>query len=46
MKIRITFPKYAEYQNQLVLERWIPWVQVYGEKETDESSSTSTAKSP
>ena len=46
VKIRVTFPKYAEYQNQLVLERWSPWVQVYGEKEEDPSSSTATAKTP
>lgn len=42
VKIRVTFPKYAEYKNQLVLERWIPWKQVYGEKEDQDSQ---TAKS-
>ncbi|MBL8857381.1 MAG: prepilin-type N-terminal cleavage/methylation domain-containing protein [Planctomycetes bacterium] len=39
VKIRITFPKYAEYPNELVLERWIPWKQVYGDTEADSSSS-------
>lgn len=48
VKIKITFPKYAEYSNELILERWMPWEQVYGVEDADgkkkaNSSSTSTA---
>jgi prepilin-type N-terminal cleavage/methylation domain-containing protein len=35
VKIRVTFPKLGEYQNQVILERWMPWAQVYGETEED-----------
>lgn len=41
VKIRVTFPKYGEYSNELILERWMPWEQVYGV----EDDSTTTAKS-
>lgn len=33
VKIKITFPKIREFPSELVLERWIPWKQVYGEEE-------------
>lgn len=54
VKIRVTFvPKIrvgeTELKNELVLEEWMPWKQVYGEKEeeppTSEGASTSTASS-
>lgn len=46
VKVRVTFPKYAEYPNELVLERWIAWEQVYGtEDESSTTSGTSTASS-
>ena len=47
VKIKITFPKLAEYKNELILERWIPWTQVYGETEEDgtKTSKSSTAGS-
>ena len=35
VKIRITFPLLSEYSNQLELERWIPWDQVYEDEEED-----------
>ncbi len=44
VKIRITFPKFAEYQNEQVFENWIPWAQVYGDADTN-SKSTKAAKS-
>ena len=28
--IRVIFPKLGEQQNEITLERWIPWEQVYG----------------
>ena len=36
VRIRISFPQLIEYTNQLELERWIPWNQVYGEEEDEE----------
>jgi prepilin-type N-terminal cleavage/methylation domain-containing protein len=44
VKIRVTFPKFAEYQNEQILEQWIPWAQVYGDADTN-SKSTKAAKS-
>ena len=36
--IQVVFPKFTEEPNELVLERWIPWEQVYG-SEDDEGSA-------
>ena len=36
VQIKITFPKIQEYKNELILERWIPWDQVYGPPEDEE----------
>jgi prepilin-type N-terminal cleavage/methylation domain-containing protein len=44
VKIRITCPKFAEYQNEQIFEQWIPWEQVYGDAETN-SKSTKAVKS-
>lgn len=33
VRVRITFPRYGELPNQILLERWIPWEQVYGPDE-------------
>ena len=33
VRIRVTFPKLGEAKNELVLERWIAWEQVYGAAE-------------
>lgn len=41
VKIRITFPKIQEFQNELVLEQWFPWTQVYGEKDQQQNGSAS-----
>ena len=35
IRVRVTFPVLSEYSNQLELERWIPWDQVYGEEEDE-----------
>jgi prepilin-type N-terminal cleavage/methylation domain-containing protein len=35
IRVRVTFPVLSEYSNQLELERWIPWDQVYGEDEDE-----------
>jgi len=33
VRVRVSFPKFGEYKNELILERWIPWEQVYGPSE-------------
>ena len=38
VRVRVTFPKVQEVSNELVLERWIPWKQVYGETEEEEGA--------
>lgn len=43
VKIKITFPKIREFTNELILERWIPWKQVYGESEKDKDAAASKA---
>ena len=35
IRVRVTFPILSEYSNQLELERWIPWDQVYGVDEDE-----------
>jgi hypothetical protein len=36
VKLRIQFPKVRELSNELILERWVRWAQVYGEEEEEE----------
>jgi type II secretory pathway pseudopilin PulG len=43
VKIRVTSPRIQEFSNELVLEQWFPWVQVYGEKEEDSKNPTAAA---
>ncbi len=33
IRVRVTFPRVLEFSNELTLERWMPWKQVYGEAE-------------
>jgi len=33
VRIKVTYPRFGERENSFVLERWIPWEQVYGSKE-------------
>ena len=35
VRIRVLFPRTTEQKPELVLERWIPWDQVYGPSEED-----------
>jgi prepilin-type N-terminal cleavage/methylation domain-containing protein len=35
VRIRVTFPKLGEAKNELVLERWVAWEQVYGATEAE-----------
>ena len=38
VKMRITFPILSEYSNEIEMERWIPWEQVYEEEEGDDAN--------
>jgi prepilin-type N-terminal cleavage/methylation domain-containing protein len=38
VRIRVVFPQFTELEAQVVLERWIPWEQVYGPSEEDEDA--------
>lgn len=37
VKIRVDFPLLSDFPNELILERWIPWEQVYGPPEEQEA---------
>ncbi|MCY2961508.1 MAG: type II secretion system protein [Planctomycetota bacterium] len=43
IRIRVTYPKIREFENELTLERWIPWKQAYGEAEGDNASKNAKA---
>lgn len=43
VRVRVTFPKIREFTNELTLERWIPWAQVYGEAEGENASKNAKA---
>lgn len=49
VKIKVTFPtieiEKEQMKHELVLEEWIPWKQVYGEKEDDKSKSSTSSSS-
>lgn len=45
VKVRVTFPKYEAYTNELILERWVPWVQVYGTEDETGSKTASNGTS-
>ncbi len=33
VRIRVTFPKFGEFPNEFIMERWMPWEQVHGSEE-------------
>lgn len=33
VRVKVTYPAIREFPHEVVLEQWIPWVQVYGEDE-------------
>ena len=41
VRVKVTFPPLREFSSDVVLERWIPWAQVYGEDE--ETTDTAPA---
>jgi hypothetical protein len=43
VRVRVTFPQIREYANEVTLERWIAWKQVYGEAESEVGSDNANA---
>lgn len=43
IRVRVTSPPIREFTNEVTLERWIPWKQVYGEAEGDNASRNARA---
>ena len=41
VRIRVTTPQLRDYENQLTLERWMPWALVYGEEEEEDLGTSS-----
>ena len=39
IKVRVTFPKLRDFKNELILERWMPWEQVYGSEEDEDGAN-------
>lgn len=33
VRVKVTYPAIRDLPNEFILERWIPWVQVYGEED-------------
>jgi prepilin-type N-terminal cleavage/methylation domain-containing protein len=46
VRIKITFPQLSERPNSLVLERWIPWAQVYGNEEGTSDAASQAGEPP
>jgi type II secretory pathway pseudopilin PulG len=46
VRVRVTFPKIQQLKNELSLERWMPWEQVYGpdEESRDKGSEVSSGE--
>lgn len=39
VKIRVVFPASSDFSNELILERWMPWEQVYGPSDEEDTPS-------
>jgi len=44
VRIKVFYPQLGERPNSLVLERWIPWEQVYGASEDGKSAKTGVSE--
>ena len=40
VRVRVEFPQFSEFTNELILERWIPWKQIYGEEEGSDTGES------
>jgi prepilin-type N-terminal cleavage/methylation domain-containing protein len=45
VRIRVTFPQFTEQKAEVILERWIPWEQVYGPSEEDKAAAATEGAS-
>jgi hypothetical protein len=43
IRIRVTYPKYSDMENELTLERWVPWDQVYRPEEGEDGDEAAPA---
>jgi hypothetical protein len=43
IRIRVTYPKYSNLENELTLERWIRWDQVYRPEENEDGEEAAPA---
>lgn len=46
IKVRVTYPKVRTFPSELVLEAWVPWVEVYGEDEEEETELGAAGAAP
>lgn len=46
VRVRVRFPRISDAKNELVLERWVPWEQVYGEAEDQTTQPLDGGESP
>lgn len=42
VKLRIRYPKIRQFENEIILERWVRWAQIYGEEEEEEEVPTAS----
>lgn len=45
VRIKVVFPRYGNFGNELILERWILWEQVYGVEEEEEGQDSGSGAS-
>ena len=45
VKVRVTHPRLGGFTNTIDLERWVPWAQVYGPEEGEETAAPSETPS-
>jgi len=45
VRVKVTFPKLEQFTNEVILERWVPWRQVYGQDEEDLEAAQETGVS-
>ncbi len=46
VRIRVTFTKLKDFSNELTLERWVPWQEIYGPSEEDEEELGGETETP
>jgi len=44
IRVKVTFPKFGDRENEIVFERWVPWAQVYGEEEVPVEDEAATGE--